>query len=124
MWRDRIYGDGTNAFASDYRATNLAGYGELEWRLGTSNVLAVGARGERRVADYDDTDDARFSPDETMFGGSLSLRHEFGARRTGYVTLARGYKAGGFNIGADVPVDAAQPRDRVPWRERRWRAGR
>jgi iron complex outermembrane receptor protein len=103
-WRDRLFGDGTNDFASDYRATNLAAYGEVEWRLGERNVLAVGARGERRDADYDDSDGARFSPEETMFGGSLSLRREFGARRTGYVTLARGYKAGGFNIGADVPA--------------------
>ena len=41
-----------------------------------------------------------------MFGGSLSLRHR--VRRTHaarYVTLARGYKAGGFNIGAEVPDD-------------------
>jgi outer membrane receptor protein involved in Fe transport len=104
VWRDRLFGDGTDAFASDYRATNLAAYGELEWRLGASNVLAVGARGERRAASYGDTDGARFSPDETMVGGSLSLRREFGARRTGYVTLSRGYKAGGFNIGGDVPA--------------------
>jgi iron complex outermembrane recepter protein len=104
VWRDRLFGDGTNDFASDYRATNLAAYGEVEWRVGASNVVAFGARAEQRSADYDDTDGARFSPDETMFGGSLSLRHEFGERQTGYVTLARGYKAGGFNIGAAVPA--------------------
>ena len=33
------------------------------------------------------------------------MRRAFGERRTGYVTLSRGYKAGGFNIGADVPDD-------------------
>jgi outer membrane receptor protein involved in Fe transport len=105
VWRDLVYGDGNDEFASDYRATNLAAYGEVEWRVGGSNVLAFGARSERRSADYDDSDGARFSPDETMFGGSISLRHEFDERRTGYVTLARGYKAGGFNIGAAVPAD-------------------
>jgi iron complex outermembrane receptor protein len=103
VWRDRLFGDGASDFASDYRATNLAAYGEVEWRIGGSNVISFGARGERRSADYDDTDGARFSPGETMFGGSLSLRREFGERRIGYVTLARGYKAGGFNIGAAVP---------------------
>jgi iron complex outermembrane recepter protein len=103
-WRDRLFGDGTSAFASDYRATNLAAYGEVELRLGERNVLAVGARAERRSADYDDTDGAQFSPQESMFGGSLSLRREFGDRRIGYVTLARGYKAGGFNIGSEVPA--------------------
>ena len=60
---------------SDYRATNLAVYGELEWRLADATVLSAGARIEQRAADYSDTDGAAFSPDETMFGGSLSLRH-------------------------------------------------
>jgi iron complex outermembrane receptor protein len=104
-WRDRLFGDGTSAFASDYRATNLAAYGETEWRVGANDVVALGLRAERRSADYSDTDGAAFTPDETMSGGSLSLRHEFGGRRNGYVTFARGYKAGGFNIGADVPDD-------------------
>jgi iron complex outermembrane receptor protein len=105
VWRDLVYGDGDSRFASDYRATNLAAYGEIEWRVAANTVLAVGARGERRDADYADTDAARFAPGENMLGGSLSLRRAFGERRTGYLTLSRGYKAGGFNIGADVPDD-------------------
>jgi outer membrane receptor protein involved in Fe transport len=40
-----------------------------------------------------------------MFGGSVSLRHTLGDRRSVYATLARGYKAGGFNIGAYVPPE-------------------
>ena len=40
-----------------------------------------------------------------MSGGSVSLRHTFDDRRMAYLTLARGYKAGGFNIGDDVPPD-------------------
>lgn len=103
IWRDRVYGNGDTRFSSDYRATNIAAYGELEWRVADSTVLAVGARGERRSADYADTEAAVFSPAENMFGGSLSLRRAFGEQRTGYVTLSRGYKAGGFNIGAAVP---------------------
>jgi len=105
VWRDLVYGDGENHFTSDYRATNLAVYGELEWRLGEQTVLAFGARAEQRRADYEDSDAAAFSPTETMLGGSLSLRRELGDLSTGYVTLARGYKAGGFNIGDAVPED-------------------
>ncbi len=88
---------------SEYRATNLALYGETEWALRERTVLAVGMRGERRGTDYGDTEGAAFAPSETMFGGSVSLRHAIDARRTIYATLARGYKAGGFNIGASVP---------------------
>jgi outer membrane receptor protein involved in Fe transport len=105
IYRDLVYGDGERVFTSDYRATNLAGYGELEWRLGRSTVLAFGARAEQRRADYLDSDDVAFSPNETMFGGSVSLRRALGEQRTAYLTLARGYKAGGFNIGDAVPGD-------------------
>ena len=105
VYHDLLFGDGDVTLDSRYRATNVAAYGELELRLGAADVLSVGARVEHRSADYDDSDGASFSPDETMVGGTLSLRHDFAARRSGYVTLARGYKAGGFNIGADVPAD-------------------
>jgi outer membrane receptor protein involved in Fe transport len=105
VWRDLSWGDGSSRMTSDYRATNLAAYGELQWRLDDVTVFSVGTRGERRSADYRDSDGAAFSPTENMFGGSLSLRRELGARSSGYVTLSRGYKAGGFNIGADVPPD-------------------
>jgi outer membrane receptor protein involved in Fe transport len=97
--------DGDALRTSEYSATNLAAYGELEWRLGEATVLSTGARVERRNADYHDTDGAAFSPDETMFGGSVSLRHAIGERANAYLTFARGYKAGGFNIGAQVPAD-------------------
>jgi outer membrane receptor protein involved in Fe transport len=105
VWSDRLFGDGESRLDSEYRATNLAAYGQVEWRVAEATVLSVGLRGENRSADYRDSDGAAFSPDETMFGGSLSLRHEFGDRLRGYATFARGYKAGGFNIGADVPAD-------------------
>ncbi len=104
-WRDKIFGDGDSRLDSVYRATNFAAYGEVEWRVASATVFTVGVRGENRSANYHDTDGAAFSPDESMFGGSLSLRHDFNERTSGYVTLARGYKAGGFNIGEAVPVD-------------------
>jgi hypothetical protein len=40
-----------------------------------------------------------------MYGGSLELRHHVGERTHTYLKFARGYKAGGFNIGAAVPED-------------------
>jgi iron complex outermembrane recepter protein len=103
--RNPLIGDGDLLRSSVYRATNLAAYTELEWRLSEATVFSAGVRGERRSADYQDTDGAAFSPDENMFGGSLSLRRSFGERVNVYLTFARGYKAGGFNIGALVPAD-------------------
>jgi outer membrane receptor protein involved in Fe transport len=105
VWRDQTFGDGESRTDSDYRATNLAAYGELEWRMASATVLSVGVRGENRSADYQDTDGAAFSPDETMLGSTLSLRRQLGERTQGYFKFARGYKAGGFNIGSQVPAD-------------------
>jgi iron complex outermembrane recepter protein len=105
VYHDRLFGDGDYLRSSDYRATNLAAYGEIEWRFAEATVVSAGARAEQRSADYSDTAGATFSPDETMYGGSLSLRHTIGERTHAYVRFARGYKAGGFNIGALVPPD-------------------
>jgi iron complex outermembrane recepter protein len=103
VWNDAFFGAGEEFFSSDYRATNLAGYGEVEWRLGSRTVLALGGRVENRGADYQDSGSLRFSPDETMFGGSVTLRHALDEVNSLYARLARGYKAGGFNIGANLP---------------------
>ena len=91
--------------SSSYDATNLAMYGELEWRLATSLTLSSGLRTETRSADYSDSDGARFAPDDTMVGGHLSLRGGKSDVAGWYVTASRGYKAGGFNIGQLVPQD-------------------
>jgi outer membrane receptor protein involved in Fe transport len=105
VYHDFLFGDGDLTRSSEYRATNLAVYSELEWRLTDATVLSAGARIERRSADYSDTAGAAFSPDESMYGGSLELRHLVGERTHTYLKFARGYKAGGFNIGAAVPED-------------------
>ena len=105
IYHDLLFGDGDLTRSSDYRATNLAVYSELEWRLTDATVLSAGARIERRSADYGDTAGAAFSPDESMYGGSLNLRHAIGEHTQAYLKFARGYKAGGFNIGAAVPED-------------------
>jgi outer membrane receptor protein involved in Fe transport len=88
-----------------YESVNAAVYGEAEWGLGGSLVLSGGLRIETRSADYDDSDGASFSPRDTLAGGHLSLTGDLDEHSGWYVTASRGYKAGGFNIGALVPED-------------------
>jgi outer membrane receptor protein involved in Fe transport len=90
---------------SVYDATNLAAYGEAEWQPRGSMTLSAGLRVETRSADYHDSDAARFSPVDTMVGGHLSVTGDVGSDSAWYATLARGYKAGGFNIGKFIPDD-------------------
>jgi hypothetical protein len=100
---------------SGYAATSLAWYGELGWPLGARAALTAALRGEQRRADYSDSDQSSFAPQDRMLGGNISwqLRHSDAARS--YITLARGYKAGGFNIGASIPVARRQFRPEYLW---------
>lgn len=90
---------------SAYEATNVAAYGQGEWRVRDRFALAAGLRVEARKADYQDSDGARYAPDDAMVGGHLSVTADLGVSSTWYAAASRGYKAGGFNIGALVPED-------------------
>jgi iron complex outermembrane recepter protein len=93
---------------TDYAATSIAAYGEAEWQLSHDLSLTTGLRVESRSADYDDSDGASFEPRDTMVGGQVSLQGPLGASSFWYATAARGYKAGGFNIGQFVPDERRQ----------------
>ncbi len=100
---------------SVYDAVNAAVYGETEWRVTGSMTLSAGLRVETRSADYHDSNGAAFSPVNTMVGGHLSLTGDVGPDSTWYATLARGYKAGGFNIGQFIPEDLLEFNPEYVW---------
>ncbi len=102
-WNDQFNGVGSSELLSQYRATNLALYTAFDTAIGARSALSLGLRGERRIAKYGDTADARFpSAADNMSGGNLSWSMRASERDNVYITLARGYKAGGFNIGPDI----------------------
>ncbi|MCW8846428.1 MAG: TonB-dependent receptor [Gammaproteobacteria bacterium] len=102
---DTYNGDIYRSLDSDYQATNLALFGQLDARLAVNWSLAFGLRLERREASYIDSQGVSFSPVDNMPGGHLTLAYEFTPRARFYSTLARGYKAGGFNIDPSIPED-------------------
>lgn len=94
------FSDSLNAtFASDYEASSIAAFGQYEFELAESSQLSFGLRVERRSTEYDDSSNLRASPSESMLGGEVSLSHGHSAQITSFVTVSRGYKAGGFNLG-------------------------
>jgi outer membrane receptor protein involved in Fe transport len=93
-----------DSFGSAYEARNIAAFGQLDTDLGAATRLSVGLRIERRTTDYADTAGLQADPSETMTGGDITLSHDHSNELTSYVSLSRGYKAGGFNLGI-VPDD-------------------
>jgi outer membrane receptor protein involved in Fe transport len=88
----------SNPVVSDYGATNVALFGQVALAVNDRLGLTMGLRWEQRSADYADTNLNAFSPDDDMLGGELALDWRLAERRSAYVRLARGYKAGGFNV--------------------------
>jgi outer membrane receptor protein involved in Fe transport len=95
-----------SAVRSDYEATNFAAFGQVGLSLNDRLGLTAGLRWEQRSADYADGNFNAFSPDDAMLGGEIALDWRLAERRAAYLRLARGYKAGGFNVSlAGVDFD-------------------
>lgn len=119
---DPVTDQSNSLIDSGYRARNIALYGELDGNLTPNLRWSVGARGERWSANYQGTTTdflggntgytsapvtataiqsvtpALMSPVNNLWGGHASLTYQLDAQESLYATLARGYKAGGFNL--------------------------
>lgn len=108
---DIVYGSGLSqshtVIDSGYRARNAALFAELDGDITRRLRWSAGARGERWTADYhgittdyiaDSVTPATASPSNTLWGGHVSLVYKLGESSSLYAQVARGYKAGGFNL--------------------------
>lgn len=102
-------------FTSGYDIERLAAYGELEHELNPRTRLVFGLRAERHSADYQDSEGVRFDPVDDMYGGRAVLERDVGDRAMAYLSVARGYKAGGFNISGTLPADLREYDPEVLW---------
>lgn len=90
-------------FASAYEAVNVSVFGQYNWMLGDATTVTSGVRLEHRSTDYKDSAVMLASPSETMWGGELAISHAISDSVNAYLGFSRGYKAGGFNLGAVPP---------------------
>ncbi|MCS6126781.1 TonB-dependent receptor [Shewanella baltica] len=90
---------------SEYEATNYALFGQLDTDLGSYYALSVGLRLERRNSHYSDTNNDNFDPSETMWGGHIAVSKVLNDSHNAYIRVARGYKAGGFNMTLPVELN-------------------
>jgi outer membrane receptor protein involved in Fe transport len=99
---------------SHYRSRNGALFGLIEGEVGSRWHWSGGLRIERRAADYrdvttdfgvEDVPPHAFAPIDHLWGGDASLEYALRDTSRIYLTVARGYKAGGFNLGLGLPAD-------------------
>ncbi len=94
-----------SSFLSDYDFDTLAVFVQLDTALSEKLNLGIGARLEEREADYNDSEQVTFSPDYSLWGGKVSLEYMIYENTLGYVSVSRGYKAGGFNTDGTLDAD-------------------
>ena len=95
----------TNNFSSNYEFKSYAVFAESEIELSEGTSLLAGVRFEKRETNYKDSEGIEFSPSEDFWGGEISLNKDFSDNLLGYVSIARGFKAGGFNIDGTLDSD-------------------
>ena len=106
----------TALFDSKFTTHRAAAFAETRMHLSPAWTLTTGLRLESRRADYKDSEAVRFSPNESLWGGNITLSYESPSyeRNAGtllYATVARGYKAGGFNTDGTLPGNLRQYQD-------------
>ncbi len=101
----RIYTYATNDFTSQQDKDNFAIYGQLTQTLSDQLSMTAGLRLERVTQSYHDNEGVAFKPSETMSGGRLSLNYEYASDRFFYALVSKGYKAGGVNANASLPIN-------------------
>ena len=103
-----------DSFISAYEAINAALFGQLDFNIGDASRVTLGVRVEERSTDYADSSGLSLGPGETMVGGQLAVSHGFSDALTGFVSLSKGYKAGGFILGL-VPDDRREFEQEALW---------
>ena len=109
---------------SGYRSRDVALFGVLDGDLSERLRWSAGLRGERRTAHYHDltqdfvagSDSSNdFRPADWLWGGHASLDYRLRASEALYLQLARGYKAGGFNLSQGLSPDQVLFRPEADW---------
>lgn len=92
-------------FRSTYDFDTTAAFFQIDTSLSEVLTLESGFRVERRETNYGDSDALNFSPTETLWGGRIAAKYQLNALTMAYASIARGYKAGGFNTDGTLDAD-------------------
>ena len=104
----RVYTYADSDFGSRFEIQRLAAYGRIERDLSERGRLTLGLRLEAHESDYSDTADVAYNPDENLVGGRIAYDHALSENWSGYTSLSRGYKAGGFNLDGSLDESLRQ----------------
>jgi iron complex outermembrane receptor protein len=105
-------------FRSRFEAETTAAYAQLDLAVDSRWSLSAGLRIAQRKMRYNDSAAVQSEPEDTLWGGKLSLQYADPQLGMFYAALSRGYRAGGVNAGIlSFPAeDSEQAQSLLPQR--------
>lgn len=91
-----------STYFSDYQTENTAVYGQLDIPVGDRLTLITGARLERFTADFSDSQNEQFAPEDNLWGGKIAIEYQAANNHFVYALVSRGYKVLGFSPDPDL----------------------
>ena len=113
---DGIYGDPADPYgpyasesssSSSYKSENLSFFGNIDYLLSESTRISLGLRMEDWKSKYSDSFGESFNPSNDMSGGKISLIKNIESGSNIFISIAKGYKQGGFNLGLGLGGDVS-----------------
>lgn len=101
-------------YHSEVNTTHYALFGERVFDLNHQFALRTGTRLEQHNADYQDSDGNMGSHDDLMWGLKLGLEYRL-QDQLAFISLSRGFKAGGFNSSTELPEPLKTFSDESLW---------
>ena len=110
-----IYGDPSDPFGpyvsnsfstSKFSSSSLSLYGNIDYFLNKSSKISFGLRKEKYKSNFFDSYGESFSPSNNMSGGKLSFIKTINNSSNIFISIAKGYNQGGFNLGLGLDQDS------------------
>ena len=112
---DGVYGDPSDPFgpyvsvsssSSNFSSENISIFGNIDYFLDEFTKLSIGARWEDYESNYYDSFGESFNPADQMSGGKISLNKNLSDVANIFISVARGFNQGGFNLNLGLASDS------------------
>ena len=112
---DGAYGDPSDPFgpytsksssSSNFSSDNLSIFGNVDYFFDEFTKLSIGARWEDYESNYYDSFGESFNPADQMSGGKISLNKNLSDVANIFISIARGFNQGGFNLNLGLEPES------------------
>ncbi|MDC3271652.1 TonB-dependent receptor [Gammaproteobacteria bacterium] len=112
---DGVYGDPSDPFgpyfseslfSSKFSSQSFSFFGNLDYFINKSLKASIGARWENYESQYADSLGELFNPSDKMSGGKISINKNLSNNSNIFMSIARGFNQGGFNLNLGLAPDS------------------